>query len=91
MLRTAHIVVGGLVQGVGFRYFVQSKANDYGLKGFVKNLYSGEVEIEAEGEEGILKQFIEEVKIGPRFSQVRSFHIDIKEYEGKYQKFEVTF
>jgi len=83
--------VGGLVQGVGFRYFVQSTANNYGLKGYVKNLYSGDVEIEAEGEDVVLKQFIEEVKIGPRFAHVKSFFIDYRNFEGKYTNFEVRY
>ena len=89
MQHLVKIVVGGLVQGVGFRYFVQSAAKNYGLKGYVKNLYNGDVEVEAEGEDVILKQFAEEVKIGPRFAQVRSFYIDYCEYTGKYNFFEV--
>ena len=36
----AEIIVNGLVQGVGYRYFVQREANKLGLKGFVKNLFT---------------------------------------------------
>lgn len=89
MLRLVNIVVSGLVQGVGFRYYVQSLARTYNLNGYAKNLMNGDVEIEVEGEDTILKQFIEEVKIGPRFAHVSSFYIDMKPYEGKYNKFEV--
>ena len=45
----AEIVVNGLVQGVGFRYFVMREAQKLELKGFVKNLYSGEVLTVIEG------------------------------------------
>jgi acylphosphatase len=83
------ITVGGLVQGVGFRYFVQSTAKNLGIKGYVKNLYNDDVEIEAEGDDQILKQFIEEVKIGPRFAHIKSFYIDYQEFQGKYNNFEV--
>ncbi|CUT02300.1 Acylphosphatase, partial [Candidatus Kryptonium thompsonii] len=46
----AHIIVKGLVQGVGFRWFVQKHANHLGLKGWTRNLSNGDVEIEVEGE-----------------------------------------
>ena len=89
MLILVKITAGGLVQGVGFRYFVKTTADDYGIKGYVKNIYSGEVEIEAEGEEDIIKKFVKEIKRGPTFSQVRSFYIDHLEYKNKYSKFEI--
>ena len=85
------ITVGGLVQGVGFRYFVKSAADSYGIKGYVKNLYTGEVEIEAEGEKDIMQKFVEDVKRGPSFSQVRSFYIDYLEYKNKYSEFEIAY
>jgi acylphosphatase len=89
MQHLVKIEVGGLVQGIGFRYFVQSTAKNYGLKGYVKNLYNGEVEIEAEGDDNILKQFVEEVKIGPRFAHIKSFYIEYLDFQGKYSNFEV--
>ena len=71
MAEGVHIIVSGLVQGVGFRYFVYRKAMSYGLKGSVRNLYSGEVEISAFGERGKMEMFITDIKIGPRSAQVR--------------------
>ena len=46
----AHIFYSGRVQGVGFRFTVQRAATDLGLRGWVKNLHDGRVEIFAEGE-----------------------------------------
>ncbi|MBL8016512.1 MAG: acylphosphatase, partial [Ignavibacteria bacterium] len=43
------IVVSGRVQGVGFRYFIARYASELGLTGYAKNLFTGEVEIIAEG------------------------------------------
>ncbi|MBU4444237.1 acylphosphatase, partial [bacterium] len=48
----AEIVVRGMVQGVGYRYFAYRKANQYGLCGYVKNLPRDDVQCEVEGEEG---------------------------------------
>jgi len=49
-------VVTGLVQGVGFRPFVQRLAQEFGLAGFVLN-HAGEVHVEAEGAQGALQRF----------------------------------
>ncbi len=46
-----HIVFYGRVQGVGFRYTAKYAAESYDVSGWVKNLYDGSVEMEAEGRE----------------------------------------
>ena len=51
----AEITVNGLVQGVGFRYYILRQAHNLGLTGFVKNLYTGEVYILTEGERGMIE------------------------------------
>jgi len=66
---TRHILLSGRVQGVGFRYFVQQKARECHLTGWVKNLSSGKVEIEAEGEEKDINCFIDYLKIGNGYSR----------------------
>ena len=65
-----HIVVKGLVQGVGFRYFVSQRAQRLRIAGVVRNLPDGAVEIEAEGPRSLLEELIREVRIGPRASRV---------------------
>ena len=65
-----HIVVGGAVQGVGFRYFVYQRARRLGITGIVRNLGNGNVEIEAEGERSLLEELIREVNVGSRASRV---------------------
>ena len=44
-----HFFFKGRVQGVGFRYRAQNAASMYGVTGWVKNLYDGSVEMEAQG------------------------------------------
>ena len=46
-----HIIFHGSVQGVGFRYYSEHKANQLRLTGWVKNLYNGDVEMEVQGAE----------------------------------------
>jgi acylphosphatase len=88
---TAHIVVSGIVQGVGYRYFVYRKAGEYNLKGYVRNLYNNEVEIEVEGERGMIVDFYRELKIGPRSAHVTGVNIEWKEYENSYADFQIKF
>ena len=72
----AHVLASGLVQGVGYRYFVSNRAILFGLVGYVRNIYSGEVEIEIEGDRSLIEEFIKEVKVGPRAAQVKDFKIE---------------
>ena len=87
----AHILVSGMVQGVGYRFFVTRKAAQYNLKGFVRNLYTEDVEVEVEGEQGLITDFIKELRTGPSFARVTNISVDWKEYEGKYKNFDVRF
>jgi acylphosphatase len=63
-------VVRGRVQGVGFRYFVRACARQLGLVGRVRNLPGGEVEIEAAGEAGKVRELAAEVRQGPPGARV---------------------
>ncbi len=63
--------VRGLVQGVGFRYFVQRSALGLGLKGYVKNLGDGGVEVYAVGTQQQLSDLAPLLWKGPPYSDVR--------------------
>jgi len=58
-------VVGGRVQGVGFRYFVLTAANRLGLTGWVANLPDGRVQCVAEGPRADLEALLEALEMGP--------------------------
>lgn len=83
--------MNGVVQGVGFRFFIFRLAKEYGLKGIVKNLVDGRVYIEAEGNQEIIRQFIKDVKIGNRWSVVKAINLEWENYSGKYKNFDVTY
>ncbi|MBM2846237.1 MAG: acyP [Bacteroidetes bacterium] len=85
----AHIIVEGLVQGVGFRWFIARKAEGLGLRGYAKNLYNGNVEIEVAGERSLVEELIKEVKIGPRSAQVTNLKIEWLQPTDQYTHFEI--
>mgnify|MGYP003621438259 CR=1 FL=1 len=60
----------GRVQGVGFRYFVQSAAKKYGLSGWVKNMSDGSVTMEVQGDAPKLDSLFAEIKKGNVFIKV---------------------
>ncbi|WYZ42910.1 hypothetical protein EsH8_VI_000609 [Colletotrichum jinshuiense] len=68
--RIYFLVHGGQVQGVGFRYFTQKRATEYGLSGWCRNTDNNKVEGEAQGDEESLKKFLKDVDEGPRSAKV---------------------
>jgi acylphosphatase len=70
MVRAKHYLVRGRVQGVGYRYFALEAAERLGITGYARNLHSGEVEVHAEADEGVLERFKLELEQGPRMARV---------------------
>jgi acylphosphatase len=87
----AHIVVSGRVQGVGYRYFVMRLARKWELTGWVKNLSTGEVEIDVEGPRGLIESLIQELWTGNAWATVRNVDVRWDKYVGTYTGFEVAF
>ncbi len=90
-LKRAIIIVDGVVQGVGFRYFVYRNAISLSLKGYTKNLITGQVLTEVEGELGMINELINKIKIGPAHAHVKNCVVEWKEYKNEFKEFEVRF
>jgi acylphosphatase len=87
-----HLLISGRVQMVGFRFFTVNLAQKYGLSGWVKNLYDGRVEIEAEGSRQTLTMFLEDIRIGPRSAHVSNVLEQWSEIESRrHSSFTVAF
>lgn len=91
MFAQAHIIVSGVVQGVGYRYFVMKLARKRELTGRVKNLPAGEVEILVEGPRGLIESLVKELWTGNPWATVRNVDVQWEKYTGKYTGFDVTF
>lgn len=86
-MNRAEFKVYGLVQGVGFRYFVYRKAKELGLVGFAKNLFDGSVLVIAEGEKEKLEKLYNYLKIGPAYARVDKVQIEYTSPTGTFNGF----
>jgi len=86
-----HAFVSGVVQGVGFRYFTLRIARELGLKGFVRNLPDGRVEVVAEGDKEALARLIDKLHVGPWLARVESVDVRWEEYKGEFDSFDIEF
>ncbi|WP_071396151.1 acylphosphatase [Bacillus tuaregi] len=86
-----HIIVSGKVQGVGYRYFSQMKAVQYGVTGWAKNLADDSVEIIAVGSKDQLDPFVEELRIGNPFSKITDMEITESEVTENFHSFTIKY
>ncbi len=91
MMRRAKIIVTGLVQGVFFRYSTKRTADDLGVKGTVRNLVDGGVEIVCEGEEKAIQSLIEWSGQGPRGAVVDRVDVQWEEPTKSFKDFSILY
>jgi len=87
----AHIFAHGRVQGVGFRYNVSGYASGLGLRGYVRNLHDGRVEILVQGSQEDIQKIIYYLRSSPGFSQVAKLDIDWEEPLSDLSGFRIRF
>ncbi len=90
-LKHAHILVQGQVQGVGYRYFASKTARILSIAGWVKNLPTGEVELEAEGDDAAIKAYLQALRTKHPWAQIDNIDINWLPYEGKFQNFQIVY
>jgi len=81
--------VKGRVHGVGFRYFVVTRANHLGLTGFVANDQDGSLRCVAEGPRDDLEYLLELLREGPASAIVESVRDDWLPYTGHWASFSI--
>lgn len=90
MKKQAHIFYSGRVQGVGFRFTTQELAQDLNVCGWVKNLGDGRVEVVAEAEEEVLKDFLG--RINRYFSRyIQDVGVEWQAATGEFKEFNIEF
>ena len=81
-----HFVITGRVQGVGFRFYMQRKARELGVTGWVRNRRDGSVEAVIQGEPDVVESMTAWTRRGPPSAAVNA--VKITDGTGDYVTFE---
>ncbi len=76
MERSVILRISGRVQGVGFRYSAQARAESLNIKGLAKNMPDGSVYVEAAGEKENIESFIQWCRQGPPLARVQDVTVE---------------
>jgi acylphosphatase len=87
----AVVIVQGVVQGVGYRFFVLNQARLFGINGYVRNMPDGTVEVVAEGDKGIVNDFVERLRIGPLSAHVTGIDIKWDKKDSGFTEFRLRY
>jgi acylphosphatase len=90
-MKRVHLIVSGKVIGVFYRDFARKEADRLGVKGFVRNLRDGTVEVVAEGEDEKVDEFIKSCKKGSFASFVKNVEVKQEKPTNEFEDFEVRF
>ena len=85
----AKIRVTGNIQRVGYRYFVQNWAEDFGLGGWVKNKSDGSVIMQLEGRKDNVEKLLTELKEGTENVVIENIKVYWLSFENKFRNFKV--
>jgi acylphosphatase len=82
---TRHLVIVGRVQGVGYRYGMQRKAAELGIRGWVRNRLDGNVEAVIQGTPEAVARMIAWTRHGPRNARVE--RVEVEPGDGVFEGF----
>ncbi len=83
--------ITGLVQGVNFRWFIQRRASEFGLVGFVQNRPDSSVEFVAEGPREALDRLLDAARMGPSSAVVENVDAQWSAPTGEFNRFEIRY
>lgn len=89
MQRTVHVMITGIVQGVGYRNFVERQALWLGLCGWVRNRKDGSVEAVFSGDASSIDDILAACQRGPRLAMVEEVTVTERAADGELREFDV--
>jgi acylphosphatase len=87
----AHLLINGKVQGVYFRQNAVIVAARNNVKGWVRNLQDGQVEVLLEGSQSDVGQVIRWCNTGPANAKVISVDVKYEKYVGEFEEFKISY
>ena len=91
MVVRAHVLVGGRVQGVFFRFETRRLARRLGITGWVRNRRDGQVESVFEGEREVVERMVEFCRHGPSGARVTNVEVTWEAPTGEFEGFSVHY
>ena len=88
MKKSVRLYITGTVQGVFFRVFVKENAEKYNIKGFVRNLEDGRIEVFLEGDADDVNKMVEICKQGPKHSQIKKVELKPERFQ-EFRNFKI--
>ena len=82
-------LISGQVQGVGYRYFAQRSSAKHQIRGYVRNLEDGRVEVLVEGNAKAVEAFRQDLAAGPAYSRVAQIEELVLEPSNLYSSFRI--
>jgi len=89
MKKSVKLIVKGSVQGIFYRQFCKEEADKLGVKGFVRNLDSGDVELLLEGDNDEVDMIVKLCRQGPKHSVIRDVQVEERNWTGEFKGFKV--
>jgi len=90
-MKRVRLRISGRVQGVYFRHHTNKEANRLGLKGFVRNLEDGSVEVIAEGPQDKINELVAWCRQGPPHAAVENVIVEYEEPKHEFEFFNVRY
>ena len=90
-MKTYHYTISGRVQGVAFRFYTIREAEKWGISGTVRNLFNGDVEVYAQGDDPAIAQFESFLHIGPRSAVVEKVEREILDNQEIFRGFDISW
>ena len=91
MDKCLHILVRGKVQGVYFRASARERALELRLRGIVRNLRDGRVEILIQGDSTSLERFLDWCRQGPPNARVDDLQAQDSTADGNFETFTIAY
>ena len=89
MSRTVHVMITGIVQGVGYRAFVERQATSLGIWGWVRNRNDGSVEAIFSGEASNVEAILIACRRGPRLAIIEEVRVTERSVDAELREFDV--
>ncbi len=84
-----YCIVSGKVQAVAYRAYVEAAADQLGVTGYARNLPDGTVEIVAQADPTVLKEFVEHLHEGSLLSKVEAVAVEWRSIKTVHDDFSI--